>query len=229
MTAEKKIIFYRDSNVVSSYNLTRFASNTGQWVSNRECFAILDLVRNNTDGLCLDVACGQGRLTSYMQKHGFKILGVDSSHPMLATNSDFDKVAANAFSLPFKDNMFPTIVSLRFLFHLENLDSFFKETSRVIKPKGLLSVDIANWTPRILFPFLNRNGGSVYSHFQQIKMIAAKYDLNFVRERPLTYLPSSLLKFLPLKKAKKLEFLWKKYRLPVSRYAFLFEKGEKET
>jgi ubiquinone/menaquinone biosynthesis C-methylase UbiE len=92
----------------------------------------------------LDLGCGTGRHTLWLARSGAKVVAVDLSAGMLAEART--KTGAETVSflqhdlherLPFEPEQFELLVSGLVLEHLRDLDSFFAETRRVLKPGGL--------------------------------------------------------------------------------------------
>jgi malonyl-CoA O-methyltransferase len=91
----------------------------------------------------LDLGCGTGRHALWMAARGAAVTAVDFSEGMLAQARR--KVGAEAVrfivhdlrdQLPFPEGRFDLVVSGLVLEHLGNLDGFFGEVRRVLKPGG---------------------------------------------------------------------------------------------
>ena len=79
---------------------------------------------HNIRGIVLEV--GGGRLERYTKES-----------ITLNINSNFDPdILASGYILPFKDDVFDTVVSIEVLEHLEKPQSFVNEICRVLKPGG---------------------------------------------------------------------------------------------
>ena len=57
-------------------------------------------------------------------------------------------VLADAFQLPFRDDAFEAVVTLRLLFHYAEVEPIVREMARVCKPGGVVIFDTASWSPR---------------------------------------------------------------------------------
>jgi len=96
----------------------------------------------------LEVGCGTGRITEELVKRGHKVSPIDNSRAMLAQyqqKTDLPKPQiANATRLPFPDNSFPVVFSLRVIWHLPKGDiaKMFSEVARV--SSNLIILDITN-------------------------------------------------------------------------------------
>ena len=91
-------------------------------------------------------------------------------------------VQADAFELAFADASFDVVTALRVVFHIEDLESLFSETARVLAPGGTAVFDTYLWSPRTWRPFdPARWGGRVYVHSpRKLALIAEEFDLQVV-------------------------------------------------
>lgn len=93
----------------------------------------------------LDVACGTGHdLMHYQDKMGCDSYGVDSSEQEASIAKQRlgeDKVKVGySYDLPFESNSFDIVVSKYALQTFENIESFYKEAERVLKPGGYMVI-----------------------------------------------------------------------------------------
>lgn len=91
----------------------------------------------------LDLGCGTGRHASWLAEQGAVVTAVDFSEGMLNEARRKAGAARIAFlthdlhaPLPFPDGTFDVIVSGLVLEHLRELDKFFGEAQRVLRPTG---------------------------------------------------------------------------------------------
>jgi malonyl-CoA O-methyltransferase len=91
----------------------------------------------------LDLGCGTGRHTVWLAANGASVTAVDFSDGMLAEARRKPEAEAVRFvvhdlhkPLPFADGEFDLVVSGLVLEHLRELDGFFTEARRVLKPGG---------------------------------------------------------------------------------------------
>ncbi len=99
----------------------------------------------------LDLGCGNGRLLEIIKDKKIDYIGVDASEKLIEIakknypNSKFQ--VADALNLPFPDNYFDKIFSIRVLHHFPSEEfrfQFLKEAKRVLKPKGFLILTVWN-------------------------------------------------------------------------------------
>lgn len=107
---------------------------------------ILQGLRKDTGGKLLDLGCGTGFIINLAKDLFDEIHGVDVSTGML---SEIDTSSAeitlhnqDASILPFEDNYFDAITSYAFIHHLDNYEIVLKEAYRVLKPDGIVYIDL---------------------------------------------------------------------------------------
>ncbi len=101
----------------------------------------------------LDLACGSGRHTLYLAKKGFEVYGIDISEEGIKTaksllhenNLHRNLIVGSIYErLPYRDNFFCGVISIRSLNHgtIEDIRKAIQEIERVLKPKGLVYVTV---------------------------------------------------------------------------------------
>lgn len=78
----------------------------------------------------LDVGCGNGYFTHYLQKWG-QVVGLDYSDPMLRLNPSTSLVLGSALELPFADHTYDIVFEANLLHHLESPVQAIVEMRRV--------------------------------------------------------------------------------------------------
>jgi ubiquinone/menaquinone biosynthesis C-methylase UbiE len=95
------------------------------------------------EGLALlSIGCGNGELESYLVASGYRVAGLDLSHPMLkrAARAGLDwPVEADARFLPFAAASFDVVIFPESIGHVP-LPEVFAEARRVLRKSGLLIV-----------------------------------------------------------------------------------------
>lgn len=86
----------------------------------------------------LDLGCGNGRFTKFLQDCGATVIGVDSCKEMLDQNTKCKTVLAPTDYLPFTDNFFDAVLSVWTLQYLngDKLKHTIREIERVLVPRG---------------------------------------------------------------------------------------------
>ncbi|HKS58441.1 MAG TPA: class I SAM-dependent methyltransferase [Steroidobacteraceae bacterium] len=105
-----------------------------------------DLAKRTGGGRMLDVGCGTGFVIHLAKDLFARIDGVDVTPAMLAK---IDTSSGNitlhnqpAESLPFAAGSFDAVTSYAFLHHLEDYVKVLREAHRVLRPGGMLYVDL---------------------------------------------------------------------------------------
>lgn len=195
-----KRTFYRQGDVVETYDRQRFGGPSGERVSKRELELALDMLP--VDGAILDLACGTGRMAAAVIARGQRATGVDSSQPMAAKAdaAGVPAVVGDAFTTPFRDQTFDGVVSLRFAFHYEELAPLLAEMRRVAHPSGTLVFDTYSWSPRATVPLWARAWGSkVHVHTRaEVAREAARAGLRITRIEPCFLFSPYLYRLAPL-------------------------------
>ncbi len=140
------------SELAGDYNRKRFTGRSGRFNFERDREIIRSYVLESGAKRLLDAPVGTGRVLDYLKDLDVEVVGIDLTREMLA---DAEKVAhptrhrlmeGDASKLPFDDNEFDCVSSLRF-FHLfpeKDRPAFVKEFLRVLKPGGHLVVSFTN-------------------------------------------------------------------------------------
>ena len=129
-----------------------FDSTAEHWspqVGQREQLILQNLckrIREQTkfSDVILDVGCGTGILFPFFQER--KFIGMDFSLAMLHRAQQHGSpelaglIAADAHEFPFKDSTFGHIVFLSVLPHFDDRAHVFRESHRILKSEGSLSV-----------------------------------------------------------------------------------------
>jgi len=94
----------------------------------------------------LDLCCGQGNVTQALVEHGCEAVGVDFSHPMIATARARVPAATfvegDAQALQFDDGEFDAAVSGFGICHIPDQPRALREALRVLKPGGRFAMSV---------------------------------------------------------------------------------------
>ena len=174
---EIKRRYYEDERTAEEYIRKRYGGRSGRFVNEKELAPLAEFLPKG--GKILDAPCGVGRVSTWLFKKGYKeITGAEYSQAMLDKASSVlgeKLVKTDLFDLPFEDNFFDGIVSLRFVFHYPGILPFLKEAKRVLAPGGVLIFDSYRWSP--LKWNVKRLGGKVFVHADK-KIERCAKDLN---------------------------------------------------
>jgi len=91
----------------------------------------------------LDLGCGTGRQSLRLAARGARVTALDQSHGMLEKAREKDSIGSVDFRehnleepLPLGNGTFDGVVSFLVVEHIANLQHFFSEAARVLKPEG---------------------------------------------------------------------------------------------
>lgn len=101
---------------------------------------------DNSKASILDIGCGRGNLLKAFNDMGFECHGVERAE---FPDQTYDEgIAIHKTSLQevkFKDNYFDIIVLWHVLEHLSNPAEVIRETSRILRPQGILVIAVPNF------------------------------------------------------------------------------------
>lgn len=166
-------------------------------------------------GLVLDVACGTGYGSAYLSEKGSFVVGVDISKKALSIAKKHyckaEFVLADAIRLPFRENVFDTVISFETIEHIKNYLKFLSETQRVLKEDGLFICSTPNvkytmhphyhvkeFYPQEFFKTLEKFFKSVERYGQYISIFLRVMDLaRYVTGNMISSISKVLLHLLP--------------------------------
>ncbi|HOE69381.1 MAG TPA: class I SAM-dependent methyltransferase [Candidatus Omnitrophota bacterium] len=130
--------FWKRGEAAAVYDL-QFQNKIGRYIDCSETFPLLELVRNLRGAKVLDVGCGTGRFLARFPD-GNTLFGMDLSENMLqAAQKKIHRAhltVASATAIPFPDNSFDLVYSVRVIQHIRDQQRMIAELSRVCKPGG---------------------------------------------------------------------------------------------
>ena len=102
-------------------------------------------------GWFIDVGGGYGRLCPQYTREGRKVVLVDYATNLLdmaareyGMNKDIFFIAANAYHLPFQDEVFDAAITIRTFHHMNLPLKFFQEFSRVLRSRSEVLFEYSN-------------------------------------------------------------------------------------
>ena len=143
----------------------------------------------------LDIGIGTGLSALLFKKYGMNIYGLDNSLEMLEVCEkkniviDLKLFDLNNELLPYDKGQFDHLISVGVFHFFNDLDNFFKEARRILKPGGTFSFTIMVSPEGINHEFNEEYQIDVYSHSQKyIETLIEKYKFNFLKRiRFLTF------------------------------------------
>jgi ubiquinone/menaquinone biosynthesis C-methylase UbiE len=141
--AKKFTEYYRQKKVTGTYDSQREGNKYRQKKRALELKYFLDLIDKQEGENVLELGCSSGFLTKYLGK----VVAIDTSEDMIKITQQKNKSAkclhADMFEIPFKDNTFDKVVTMRVWNHLdeEDLRRALKEVKRVLEKNGMLIFD----------------------------------------------------------------------------------------
>ena len=149
MPVNPEIIAYYD-RLAPIYDQDRFANSYGRFVDARERVLLTRWLAGRRDAL--EIACGTGRLSD------FASAACDASRESLkvarAHRTTLPLVAADATRLPFAVGSFDAVYGFHLLMHLDlaSVAAVIAEGSRLLRPGGVLILDVVSALRRRLLP-----------------------------------------------------------------------------
>lgn len=109
---------------------------------------VLSLLGDVKEKKILDVGAGAGRLAVRLANLNAEVTALDISEVMVdklkAKSYKLKAILGEAENLPFDDNSFDVVIATFLIVHLKDLEKFFDEVYRVLKPDGLFLVTNIN-------------------------------------------------------------------------------------
>ena len=149
-------------NQANEYDSKRFSTPSGKMIHSMELRILQYFLKlTSSKDRILEVGCGTGRLLIELTKKDYTVDGVDASPEMLSKlQQKFErtKLSSNFYvsesaKLPFKDNDYNFVYSIRLLNQTESIEyalKTIKEMVRVVKPGGYVLAEFVNSNrPRI--------------------------------------------------------------------------------
>lgn len=177
-------------DLAQGYDAHRFSGKSGQFILHKDTEALHSLLPAS-GGLLLDIPCGTGVYAATLSSNGHRVVAADASFPMLQITgqavSGLPRVLCDINHLPFKNDTFDNIITLRLFSHFakDDIARMLGELKRVVRPGGHLIFDSFRWSPRhwpILRNFLEQS----YIHIlppQEVEQMINAVGLQKLDER----------------------------------------------
>ena len=99
----------------------------------------------------IDIGAGFGRLATEYKDRFKKVVLLDYAQHLLEQararyheDPHVEYIQSSCYTTPFLDNTFECAMSFRLMHHIEDAQTFFLETYRILKPDGIFIVEFAN-------------------------------------------------------------------------------------
>jgi demethylmenaquinone methyltransferase/2-methoxy-6-polyprenyl-1,4-benzoquinol methylase len=149
----------------------------------------VSMLRLPGGALVVDLACGTGDLCRELQRNGYRAIGFDFSHGMLAAAAtSAPLVEADVLRLPLRDAAVDGVTCGFALRNVVDLDAFFAELGRVVRPGGrIVLLDASEPDGRVM-----RAGHGIYFRHvvPRIGAILSDGDAYAYLPRSMAYLPA---------------------------------------
>lgn len=143
----KKADFYNDDE----HNYLRYWQGR-DYENAAEEMAIKRLLEDRHFGLAVDVGGGYGRLALLLENYADKVVLTDPSQKQLDLGAEFlkghseiERKVMQADDLKFADASVDLLTMIRVMHHLPDPTAELAEISRVLAPKGLAIIEVANY------------------------------------------------------------------------------------
>mgnify|MGYP001605819663 FL=1 len=123
---------------------------------------LLKALKINKNDTLLDVGCGAGVFSQEMALYGGKVIGLDYSDTNVRAVRERYKLSnlsfevGDAANMPFKNEMFDSILATEIIEHIEDDNKFVSECYRVLKKSGKVVITSPCTNPTISVDWMRR-------------------------------------------------------------------------
>ncbi len=124
----------------------------GSTPTSRPILFIFNILRLKADDRALDLGCGNGFITEYLQNEtGAFFQGIDISEEAIKQAQSRTKNKRLAFRLgnmnclKFKPRTFDCVISIDTLYYVNNLEETLKQIIAILKPRGQIGIFFTQW------------------------------------------------------------------------------------
>ena len=133
------------------YDYTQYWKNR-KYENNAEHIALKSLLKGESGEWFIDIGGSYGRLADVYSNRFHHCVILDYSYKTLLKNKELIEekfpncilIAANAYKMPFKENVFNGGLMVRVLHHIERQEEFVKELAKILKKDAVYIQEYAN-------------------------------------------------------------------------------------
>lgn len=159
----------------------------------------------------LDAGTGTGRFAIYLAQRGINVVAIDSSEEMVkiaqkkaeheGCQHRIQFIISDIENLPFKNESFDGVCSIIVLIHLASREHAVFELSRILKPGGIVVLDIPNkLLSRAYRQFMNLIGKTTFQDYhydlREMGKLLMGNSIELVEHRAYVKLPRLIIHFL---------------------------------
>lgn len=130
----------KKNNIINKFNT--YAPNYNEMVNKYMSFRRSEIIKNLSNGTVLEIGCGSGSVTGSLSPD-CKITGMDISIEMVKVvknELNINGVVGDAEKLPFKNNVFDTVIAPEVIYYLNDPINMIRESYRVLKNRGVFII-----------------------------------------------------------------------------------------
>ena len=191
--------FYSEKEIASTYDVFRYGSKSGKHVNKRELQTVVDLIPKQ--GKIIDLPCGTGRFLKFLESKNYEKHGGDYSQSMLDTINEpsFQLFQLDAFNINLPKETYDIAVSLRFIFHYPEIESYIRGINRILKTNGIFICQHYRWSPLAWnIPVPYKVGGKIYCHTDKfLKTLFQQNGFEIIEQKSIFLFSPFAYKFLP--------------------------------
>jgi ubiquinone/menaquinone biosynthesis C-methylase UbiE len=142
----------------------------------------MEVIKKNIQGNCIDIGCGTGLRMKFFIPRVDRLIGIDISETRIKEakkmHPEINFIISDARKLPFKNQIFDTVLALEVIEHLPNYydqEVFLQEVKRVLKPGGKFIISTPNSPIFKLYCIFARE--YYPTHFSELNYFQFKYCL----------------------------------------------------
>lgn len=137
--------YYQNKTVLTSWRAAGENKAKQDWKSKSSIFEVLRPHLTGLDLRCVDVGCGQGTMLDCLRRNGLtRLEGVDLNGETVEylRGQGLKAHQGEAAELPFEDGTIDVLLYIQTFEHITDLKAVVREARRVLRPGGLVCVDV---------------------------------------------------------------------------------------